>query len=460
MRQQSRQLVFAWGESGESRSGPREGHEPSPVLDQPGALARELMEAVVEPRNMRRALKRVRANKGSPGVDGMTVDALAGHLMEAWPALRAALLDGTYRPSPVKRVAIPKPDGGVRELGIPTVVDRLIQQSLLQVLTPLYEPEFSEHSFGFRPGRSAHQAVAQAREYVSSGRHWVVDVDLEKFFDRVNHDVLMGRLARRIGDKRVLRLIRRYLQAGIMAGGVVLERHEGTPQGGPLSPLLANVLLDELDTELSRRGHAFCRYADDCNIYVRSRRAGERVLASVTAFLAKRLRLRVNREKSGVGRPWERKFLGFRIYLARKGEARLSVAPQALRRAKQTIRRLTRRNRVVRLARLVLELGTYTDGWVGYFGRGTSPTVFEELDKWIRRRLRCYVWKQWKTPRRRARELIRAGAERRLAWGTAYNVGPWRAAGSPPLNAALSRQRLADLGFHSLHQRYLALRAT
>jgi len=416
------------------------------------------MEAVVAADNLRRALRRVRANKGSPGVDGMTVNELPDHLRTAWPALRAALLAGDYEPQPVKRVSIPKPDGGVRGLGIPTVADRFIQQAMLQVLTPVYDPGFSPHSYGFRPGKSAHQALEQARRYVAEGRGWVVDLDLEQFFDRVNHDVLMGRLAKGIGDRRVLRLIRRYLEAGVLLNGVVIEREEGTPQGGPLSPLLANILLDEWDKELERRGHRFCRYADDCNIYVRSQRAGERVLASVSGWLEQRLRLRVNDAKSAVGRPNERPFLGYRIIGA--ATARLSIAPKSVARAKATIRRITGRNRGVSLGRVLAELGTFTDGWVGYYWQARTPSVFQSLDEWIRRRLRCYQWKQWKTVHRRASELRKAGVGRYLAWGTAYDgPGLWRAAGSPALTRALPNAVLVQRGYRSLLLRYQSLAA-
>lgn len=414
------------------------------------------MEAVVGAENLRRALRRVLVNKGSPGVDGMTVQELPEYLKREWLRLREELLEGRYRPQAVRRVEIPKDGGGVRELGIPTVVDRLIQQAILQVLTPLYDPTFSLRSYGFRPGKSAHQALEQAREYVASGRGWVVDIDLEKFFDRVNHDLLMGRLARRIGDKRLLRLIRRYLEAGVLLNGVVVERGEGTPQGGPLSPLLANILLDELDQELERRGHRFCRYADDCNIYVQSQRAGERVMASVTRFLEKKLRLKVNRAKSAVGRPSGREFLGYRILHV--AQARLSIAPGSLNRAKDVIRRITKRNRGVSLERVLSELVTFTDGWVGYFWRARTPSVFQGLDEWIRRRLRCYQWKLWKKPHNRARQLLKAGIGRYLAWGTAYDgPGLWRAAGSPALQRALPNARLIQLGYHSLHTRYLSL---
>jgi RNA-directed DNA polymerase len=415
-----------------------------------------LMEAVVAAENLRRALKRVQANKGSPGVDGMTVQELPAYLAREWPRLRDELLEGRYRPQAVRRVALPKAGGGVRELGIPTVLDRFIQQAILQVLDPRYDPTFSPHSYGFRVGKSAHQALEQAREYVASGRGWVVDLDLEKFIDHVNHDLLLGRLAKRIGDQRLLRLIRRYLEAGVLLNGVVVERGEGTPQGGPLSPLLANILLDELDRELERREHCFCRYADDCNIYVRSQRAGERVMVSVTRFLEKKLRLKVNRAKSAVGRPSGREFLGYRIINVAK--ARLGITPASLKRAKDTIRRITKRNRGVSLDRVLGELGTFTDGWVGYFWLARTPSVFQELDQWIRRRLRGYQWKLWKTPRNRAHQLRKAGIGRYLAWGAAYDgPGYWRVAGCPAMSQALPNAKLTALGFRSLHQRYLAL---
>jgi RNA-directed DNA polymerase len=416
------------------------------------------MEAVVDAANMRRALQRVRANKGSPGIDGMTVNELADELQVRWPELREALLAGEYRPQAVKRVTIPKLDGGERQLGIPTVVDRVIQQALVQVLSPIYDPGFSPSSYGYRPGKSAHQAVEQARAYVAAGYGWVVDLDLERFFDRVNHDVLMGRLARRIGDKRLLRLVRRYLEAGVLLNGVVVDRDEGTPQGGPLSPLLSNVLLDEWDKELERRGHKFCRYADDSMIFVRSERAGERVLGSVSDWLETVLRLQVNRAKSAVGRPSERRYLGFRIMGAAK--ARVSIAPKSLARAKATIRRITRRNRGVRFEQVLEDLGRFTDGWVGYYRLARTPSVFQGLDEWARRRLRCYQWKQWKTPRRRARALRRAGVGKYLAYGTAYDgPGLWRAAGSPALTKALGNQALVRLGYHSLLTRYQSLAA-
>jgi len=457
-RERAVQLAFDWEEAGEAQPGPSGGSRPGAAPRRAGALAPTRMEEVVDAANLRRALKRVRSNKGSPGVDGMTTKELPAYLKQAWPRLRQELLAGTYQPQPVLRVEIPKPGGGVRALGIPTVVDRFIQQAILQVLTPVYDPTFSRSSYGFRPGKSAHQALEAGRAHVASGKVWVVDLDLEKFFDRVNHDVLLGRLAKRIGDPRVLRVIRRYLEAGVLADGVVIDRHEGTPQGGPLSPLLANILLDELDREVERRGHAFCRYADDIQIYVRSQRAGERVLASITRFLERTLRLKVNHAKSAVARSGERTFLGYRI--RGRAQARLGVAPESVKRAKDTIRRITRRHRGVSLDRVLSELRTFTDGWVGYFWVARTPSVFQALDEWVRRRLRCYQWKQWKTPRRRARELRKAGAGPWLAWGMAYDgPGLWRAAGSPALARALPNAKLTHLGFHSLHDRYQALAA-
>jgi group II intron reverse transcriptase/maturase len=415
------------------------------------------MEAVVAAPNMRRALKRVRANQGSAGVDAMSVEELPAYLEQAWPRIRQELLGGTYRPEAVRRVEIPKPDGGVRQLGIPTVLDRLIQQAVLQVLDPLYDPTFSPYSYGFRPGKSAHQALEQAREYVSAGKEWVVDIDLEKFFDRVNHDLLMGRLARRIADKRLLRLIRRYLEAGVMLNGVVVEREEGTPQGGPLSPLLANILLDELDQELTRRGHAFCRYADDCNIYVSSQRAGERGMRTVTAFLERKLRLKVNREKSAVARPAERKFLGYRIW-GNGEKARLHIAPKSLERFKQTVRRLTQRNRGKRLTDVLEELRRYTDGWLAYYHRASNSGDLRDLDGWIRRRLRCYQWKQWPRPRTRWRALRQAGVEERYIRTLAYRkYGPWRMANTTAMQRVLSSATLRGMGCHGLLERYRAL---
>ena len=428
-----------------------------------GTLTPNLMEAVVGAANMRQALRRVKANKGSPGIDGRSTSELPDYLMQHWPEIRKQPLEGTYQPlegtyqpQAVKRVELPKPDGGVRLLGIPTVLDRLVQQAVLQVLTPLLDPTFLTSSYGFRPGKSAHQALEAAREHIASGREWVVDLDLEKFFDRVNHDLLRGRLAKRIDDKRLLGLIRRYLEAGVMLNGVVVECEEGTPQGGPLSPLLANVLLDDLDKELQRRGHRFCRYADDCNIYVRSQRAGERTMASVTRFLEMRLKLKVNRQKSAVDRPLRRKFLGYTLR-KRQGEICLSIAPKSKKRFAETVRRITKRNRGVSLERVLSELRSYTDGWVAYFWRAHTPSVFQQFDEWIRRRLRGYQWKLWKTPRHRAKQLRKAKVGPWLAYAVAYNgEGPWRIAGCPAMTRALSNERLRRLGYHSLYERYQA----
>lgn len=457
MRQQTRQLALVWGEEGEALGDPGKGPPPPQASDRVAALTGELMEAIAAVENLGLAMQRVRANKGSPGVDGMSVEQLPAYLEDHGPELREMLVAGTYHPKPVKRVAIPKRSGGMRELGIPTVVDRLVQQAILQVLTPHYDPTFSAYSYGFRPGKSAHQALEQAKTYVAEGKEWVVDLDLERFFDRVNHDLLMGRLAKRIPDKRLLRLIRRYLEAGILAHGVVQEREEGTPQGGPLSPLLANILLDDFDRELERRGHSFCRYADDTNIYVRSQRAGERVMRSVTQYLERKLKLQVNREKSGVDRAGRRKFLGLRV-IGRGEKARLSIAPESRVRVKKELRRITKRNRGVSLRQVLTELGRYTDGWVGYFWVARTPSVFLQLDQWLRRRLRCYQWKQWKRPRTRAKGLLAAGVGRYLAWGTAYgDRGYWCVAGSPAMTQALPNAALQRLGFRSLLERYHSL---
>lgn len=411
------------------------------------------MEEVVSRANMLAAYQRVKSNRGAAGVDGMTVDQLWGHCHEHWEAIREALLSGSYVPGAVRKVEIPKPGGkGTRMLGIPTVLDRLIQQALLQVLTPLFDPTFSDHSFGFRPGRSAHQALDRAKEHIAAGYRWVVDMDLEKFFDRVNHDVLMGRLAKRIADKRILLLIRRYLQAGMLSGGVVSPRSEGTPQGGPLSPLLSNVLLDELDKELERRGHRFVRYADDCNIYVRSRRAGERVLDAVERFLRKRLRLVVNREKSAVDRPWNRKFLGYSFTM--HYQPKLKVASESVKRFKSRLREMFRRGRGRSLRKLLAELRPVLVGWSSYYRKSEVRGVFEDLDGWIRRKLRAVLWRQWKRSWTRAKELIRRGLTSSRAWISATNGrGPWYNAGASHMNQAVPTRVLSQLGLVSLiHQ--------
>lgn len=413
------------------------------------AIGEQLMEEVCTRENCTQALARVKANKGSAGVDGMTVLQLPGYLREHWPAIREQLLSGTYQPQPVKRVAIPKPDGGVRKLSIPTVLDRFIQQAVLQVLQRRWDRTFSNHSYGFRPGRSAHQAVAHAQQYMADGARWVVDLDLEKCFDRVNHDRLMATLAKRVGDKRMLRLIRACLTAGVMENGLVSPVDEGTPQGGPLSPLLSNIVLDELDRELERRGLRFARYADDCNIYVRSRRAGARVMRSIGQFITRTLKLKVNAQKSAVARPWERKFLGFSFTVHRQPKRR--IAPKAVQRFKERVRELTRRTRGVSLEEMVAQLGTYLRGWQGYFGFCQTPSVLEHLDEWLRRRLRSALWKQWKRGTVRFAELRQRGVGKALAAQTAGSAhGPWRLADSPALHYALPKAYFDSLGLPRL----------
>ena len=408
-----------------------------------------LMEKVVERPNLLAALKRVRENKGSPGVDGMTVKELPAFLKVHWPRLREELIAERYQPQPVRRIMIPKPGGGERELGIPTVLDRFIQQALLQVLQPLFDPTFSDASYGFRPGRRAHDAVLRAQAYVQEGRSFVVDIDLEKFFDRVNHDILMGLVAKRVADKHLLKLIRGFLTAGVMEGGLVSPTEEGTPQGGPLSPLLSNLMLDVLDKELEKRGHRFVRYADDCNIYVRSQKAGERVMAGIEKFLAKRLKLKINKAKSAVARPSVRKFLGFSFTGGR--EPRRRIAPQAIARFKARVRELTRRTCGRSLEQIAKELSTYLVGWRGYFGFCQTPSVLRALDQWIRRRLRAIAWKQWKRGRTRFAELRRRGVGRDLAAQTAGSPhGPWRLAASPALNIALQTVFFRSLGLASV----------
>jgi group II intron reverse transcriptase/maturase len=404
------------------------------------------MELVVARGNAVMALKRVRRNKGSPGIDGMRVEELEPYLHEHWQMIREQLLAGSFRPSAVKRQLIPKSGGGMRELGIPTVTDRFVQQLLLQVLQPIFDPTFSEHSHGFRPGRGAHGAVRKAQQYVQEGRRWVVDVDLEKFFDRVNHDVLMGKLQNRIGDSRMLGLIRRYLEAGVMANGVVVERHEGTPQGGPLSPLLANVLLDEVDKELERRGHCFVRYADDCNVYVGSRRAGERVLAALRRMYAE-LRLRVNEEKSTVARVWDRKFLGYSFWVAPGRKVKLRVAAKALGEMKQRVRRITSRNGGRSMERVTKELGAYLRGWKEYFKLCETPGVFSDLDKWIHHRLRATQLKQWKRSRTAARALRAAGLPEWLVQkGKGFAKRWWWASALGAMHTALPGSYFDQLG--------------
>jgi group II intron reverse transcriptase/maturase len=408
-----------------------------------------LMEAVVERGNLMDAYQRVVRNKGAAGVDGIGVAEFKAHLKQHWPTIKARLLAGTYIPQAVRRVDIAKPQGGVRTLGIPTLTDRLIQQALHQVLSPIFEAGFSESSYGFRPGRNAHQAVKAAQQHVAEGRRFVVDLDLEKFFDRVNHDILMGKLAEKVGDERVLKLIRRYLEAGMMAEGIVSPRTEGTPQGGPLSPLLSNILLTELDRELERRGHKFCRYADDCNAYVRTRAAGERLMASLTRFLAERLKLKVNTAKSAVARPWERKFLGYSLSWHKV--ARVRIAPVSLQRLTAKVREVLKGARGRSLARTIDELNPILRGWAAYFRLSETKRGLEELDGWIRRKLRCILWRQWKRPYTRARNLMKAGLKEERAFRSAFNQrGPWWNSGARHMNAAFPKAFFDRLGLVSL----------
>jgi RNA-directed DNA polymerase len=445
------ELAFSEEARGEAPRVEDKGSEPTTAsrVPQSPEVTERLVEGILRTSNLLEAFRRVRANKGSPGIDGMTVDEVQDYYRQNWPSIERELYAGTYRPQPVKRVEIPKPDGGVRKLGIPAVLDRVIQQAVLQVLQERFDPTFSEHSYGFRPGRSAQQAVAQVQTYLAEGYRWVVDIDLEKFFDRVNHDLLLGLLAKRITDKRVLKLIRAFLNAGVMENGLVSPIDEGTPQGGPLSPLLSNIVLDVLDRELEKRGHRFARYADDCNIYVRSRRAGERVMASITRFLTERLKLKVNEAKSKVDRPWKVKFLGFSFTNGQQPKRR--IAPQALVRFKGRVREATRRTRGVSIRRMVSSLASYLRGWHGYFVWCETPSVLAELDSWVRRRLRSVVWKQWKLGRVRFRELRQRGVGKDLAAKTAGSAhGPWRLSKSPALSIALPNAFWDSLGLPRL----------
>lgn len=452
-KRQQIQLKLAFMEEckGEAPRASGEGTEASVAVRAPEspAICEYLMEEVLERDNLRKALRRVKSNKGSPGIDGMSVWQLPGYLQEHWQEERDQLLGGTYKPQPVKRVEIAKPGGGVRKLGIPTVLDRFIQQALLQVLQKYWDSTFSEHSFGFRPKRSAHQAVACAQQHLADGYGWIVDIDLEKFFDRVNHDMLMGRVAKRVRDRRVLKLIRAFLNAGVMENGLVSPITEGTPQGGPLSPLLSNIVLDDLDQELERRGHRFVRYADDCNVYVRSERAGRRVMESLTRFITGTLKLKVNEAKSAVVQPWECTFLGFSFTSGPEPKRR--IAPQAIERLKERIRKLTRRTRTVGLKQMVAELAQYLIGWKGYFGFGQTIDVPRKLDSWIRRRLRCFLWKQWKRGRVRFAELRARGVGKNLAAQTAGSPhGSWRISRSPALSFAFPNAYFKTLGLPSL----------
>lgn len=451
------QMAFNWGAEVKPRGPGARGdslaareHTERPMFDE------NMMEEVVARRNMQAALNQVRANKGSPGVDGMSVDGLPDYLEAHWPEFKGQLLAGTYQPQVIKRVEIPKPGGQERrKLGIPCVIDRLIQQAILQVLQWRLDPTFSAFSYGFRPGRNAHHAVAQAQAYIEQGYHVVVDIDLEKFFDQVCHDRLMSRLAERIADKRLLKLIRAYLQAGILEDGLVTQPGAGTPQGSPLSPFLSNVVLDELDKELEARGHRFCRYADDSNIYVRSIRSGERVMTSISRFITGRLKLKVNASKSAVGQPQKRSFLGF-SFTGGKSPNRRKIAPEALARFKARVKELTRRNQGRNLGQVITTLSQYLRGWIGYFGFCQTSSVLRDLDSWIRHRLRCLQWKQWKVYRRRKAELIKRGIQPDLAHTTAFSAkGPWRISHTPAVRMALNNQFFDRMGLIRLraHQR-------
>jgi len=446
------ELDFSSALTGAARGVAGEETESSVATSGPESPAKtdRLMEEVCERENLKEALRQVKANKGSSGVDGMTVVALSDYLKRHWPAIREQLLNGTYKPQPVRRVEIPKPDGGgVRKLGIPCVLDRFIQQAVMQVLQRRWDRTFSDHSYGFRPGRSAHQAVAQAQQYIAEGHGWCIDLDLEKFFDRVNHDKLLGRIANRIEDKRLLKLIRAFLNAGVMENGLVSPSVEGTPQGGPLSPLLSNLVLDELDRELERRGHRFVRYADDCNIYVRSERAGQRVMESITRFITQRLKLKVNETKSAVARPQERKFLGFSFSTG--PEVKRVIAPKALDRFKARIREITRRAKGVSIETTMEELAPYLRGWRNYFGFCETPEVLVHLTRWVRLRLRAALCRQCKTPRRRRAALLQLGVRPRLASNTAGSGrGPWYLARAKALSVGLSNAYFKSLGLPTL----------
>ena len=416
-----------------------------------------LMSQILSRENMLQALKRVEKNKGSHGVDMMPVQNLRQHIVENWLTIKEQILMGTYKPQPVRRVEIPKPDGGVRLLGIPTVTDRLIQQAVAQVLSRIYDPTFSNHSYGFRPNRSAHDAIREAKGFIREGYRWVVDMDLEKFFDKVNHDRLMGTLAKRIHDKPLLKLIRKYLQSGVMINGVVMDTNQGTPQGGPLSPLLSNIVLDEFDKELEKRGHKFVRYADDCNIYVRTQRAGRRVMKSIRTFIEKKLRLKVNEKKSTVDRPWNCKFLGFSF--TNNKEPKIRIAKQSIKRMKGKIREITSRSKPFPMELRIQKLNRYLIGWCGYFALADTKSIFEQLDGWIKRRLRMCLWKNWKKPSTKERNLVQLGVPKWRAheWGNTRK-SYWRISKSPILHRTLGNSYWSHLGLKSLKARYEILR--
>jgi RNA-directed DNA polymerase len=417
-----------------------------------------MIQTLLSRENLLLALKRVEANKGSHGVDGMSVKSLRAHILQNWQQLRQTIEEGTYEPSPVRRVEIPKPNGGgVRLLGIPTVTDRFIQQAIAQVLNPVFDPLFSECSYGFRPQRRGHDAVRKAKQYMREGYRWVIDLDLEKFFDQVNHDRLMAKLAEKVKDKMILKLIRKYLQSGVMINGVVMDTTQGAPQGGPLSPLLSNIVLDEFDKELERRGHKFVRYADDCNIYVKTRKAGERVKKSITTFTETKLKLKVNQAKSAVDRPWKRKFLGFSFTMNKDPKVR--IAPQSMKKLKTKIRELTSRRKSISMEQRIRELNQYLIGWGSYFSLADTPSVFHGLDEWIRRRLRMCLWKQWKKPKTKVKRLTSLGVpkDKAFEWGNTRK-GYWRIACSPILHRSLDNRYWQSIGLKSLSDRYKFLR--
>lgn len=456
-RQKNRKsTVFDTRVGGEAADGVPEEIEPRMTGTETERLAdtERLMEEVLERGNLKDALKRVIKNGGAPGIDGMSVEELPAYLKANWAETRKLLLEGNYKPKPVRRVEIPKPGSEKkRKLGIPSCIDRFIQQALQQILQKQWDRTFSTHSYGFRPRKSAHQAIAQAQEYIGQGYRYVVDFDLASFFDRINHDVLMGLVAKRVKDRRVIKLIRAFLNSGVMEDGLVKPTEEGAPQGGPLSPILSNLMLHELDHELEKRAHKFVRYADDSNVYVRSKRAGERVMISVTKFLEKRLRLQVNKEKSAVARPWERKFLGYSFTNNKIPKRR--IAPQAMVRVKHRIREITCRKRGHNLEQIVKELKTYLNGWLGYFGFCQTPSVLEDLEQWIRRKLRCLIWKRWKTSKNRYKELRERGLNSTQAAEGAGSGqhGPWHMSRTPPINQALSMKYFELLGLPRLHCR-------
>jgi len=454
-RKRQLKLTFSALEASEARDPHKEGIESVTAETKPESSALDAtMKEVLKPKNLKKALKQVLRNKGAAGIDGMTIEQLPEYLKDNWPRIRLELLQGTYKPHAVRRVEIPKATGGKRQLGIPTVLDRFIQQAVLQTLQDKLDSTFSSNSFGFRPGRSAHHAIRQAQKHVSSGLQIVVDIDLEQFFDRVNHDILMGLIAKRVEDRSIRKLIRAYLNAGVMENGLVKPTAEGTPQGGPLSPFLSNVMLNELDCELEKRKLNFVRYADDCNIYVRTQRAGNRVMQSITTFLARKLKLKVNTKKSAVAPPQRRKFLGFSFFGSK--EIKRRIAPESIRRMQDRVRQITRRTRGGTLEEVAKELAIYLTGWRGYFRFCETPSVLQNLDKWIRRRVRSLIWKRWKRGTTRFRELRRRGISKQQAATTACTRSPWRASNHAGMHRAFPNAFFSELGIPALYQPSIA----